>query len=82
MISKWKCPTGSGNWVTLKEASCLLRERLVKLLLNDKNGQRPCFGKTELFDDPHWHDLLFFNEYFDGDDGHGVGGIIRPAGPD
>jgi hypothetical protein len=32
------------------------------------------FGECEKFQtDPHWHDLLLFYEYFDGDNGSGIG---------
>jgi hypothetical protein len=32
------------------------------------------FGASEKFqNDPHWHDLLLFYEYFNGDTGCGIG---------
>ena len=32
------------------------------------------FGGIEKFqNDPHWHDLLLFHEYFHGDNGAGIG---------
>ena len=38
------------------------------------SGQRPVYGAARKFqDDPHWRDLLLFYEYFNGDDGAGIG---------
>jgi hypothetical protein len=66
-------PTGSGNKVTLLEVADELRRRLIRLFLSD-SGRRPFFGDTAKFqDDPAWHDLLQFNEYFHGDNGAGLG---------
>jgi len=40
----------------------------------DGAGRRAFNGEVELFqNDPHWRDLLLFNEYFHGEDGRGVG---------
>ena len=37
-------------------------------------GRRAVLGSNDYFqNDPHWRDLVPFHEYFDGDDGHGVG---------
>jgi hypothetical protein len=37
-------------------------------------GRRPVNGKTEKFQtDPHWRDLVLFYEYFNGDNGAGIG---------
>ena len=48
--------------------------RLVRIFLDDRDGHRPVFGDQRLFqDDPRWHDLLPFHEYFDGDTGRGLG---------
>ena len=71
---KVEFPTGSGNWVNLWDASLLLEHRLVNLFRRDAEGRRPFNGDVELFQqDPHWRDLILFNEYFHGDDGRGVG---------
>jgi hypothetical protein len=51
-----------------------LSSRLIALFLNDERGHRPVFGTTALFqDDPDWHDLIPFHEYFHGDTGAGLG---------
>jgi len=69
-----ECPTGSGVMMNLNEVAHEIRERLIKLFLPDKNGRRPIFGETPKFtDDPKWSELVLFHEYFNGDDGAGIG---------
>lgn len=69
-----ECPTGSGNLMNLQQVSDELSRRLISLFLPDENGRRPCFGDTEKFiSDPKWNSLAQFHEYFNGDDGAGVG---------
>ena len=71
---KVECPTGSGNMMTLWEVAAELERRLIKLFLPKDNGERPIYGDFMKFQtDEHWHDLLFFNEYFHGDNGAGLG---------
>jgi hypothetical protein len=67
-------PTGSGRRSTLLEIADDLSSRLVSIFLEDENGRRPVFGDVPLFqDDPNWHDLIPFYEYFHGDTGQGLG---------
>jgi hypothetical protein len=67
-------PTRSGRWVNLWDASLLLEHRLANIFRRDDNGRRPFNGDVDLFqNDPHWRDLILFNEYFHGDHGSGVG---------
>ena len=48
--------------------------RLANIFLRDASGRRPVFGGQAKFqDDPHWRDLVFFYEYFHGDNGAGIG---------
>jgi hypothetical protein len=71
---KVEFPTRSGNWITLWEASLQLEHRLVNLFRRSPDGRRPFNGGVDLFqNDPHWRDLILFNEYFHGDNGRGVG---------
>jgi hypothetical protein len=71
---KVEFPTRSGNWFNLWEVSLELEKRLVGLFRRDKSGRRAFNGDVELFQkDPHWRDLILFNEYFHGDNGRGVG---------
>ena len=67
-------PTGSGELRTLWEIATDLSRRLVSLFTRDADGRRPCNGASALLQtDPHFRDLLLFHEYFDGDDGAGLG---------
>src|SRR5205823_5488985 len=67
-------PTGSGRQLTLAQVAAEISRRLSAIFLRDQEGRRPAFGKTEkLQRDPHFSDYLLFHEYFDGDDGSGVG---------
>jgi len=69
-----ECPKGSGNMLSLDEVADELRRRLSRIFLRDTHGRRPVFnGNRKLRTDPHFKDYLWFHEYFDGDDGHGVG---------
>jgi len=69
-----ECPTGSGRHLNLIEVAHELAERLISTFEPDAAGRRPVFGGTEKFQsDPHWRDLILFNEYFHGDNGAGIG---------
>jgi len=71
---KIDCPTGSGNPKTLDEVAIFIAKRMITIFLKDKNGRRPVFGGIEKFQsDPHWQDYILFYEYFNGDDGAGLG---------
>ena len=48
--------------------------RLSSIFLRDENGKRPVYGGTKKFqDDPHWREYILFYEYFQGDNGAGLG---------
>jgi hypothetical protein len=67
-------PHHSGRRLTLHEITTELAERLVRIFLDRPDGRRPVFGDLERFQrDPTWHDALLFHEYFNGDDGAGLG---------
>ncbi|WP_113698879.1 MGH1-like glycoside hydrolase domain-containing protein [Nonomuraea lactucae] len=69
-----ECPTGSGRHMTLYEVAEEIASRLTRIFLPDANGRRPVSGGQRAFhDDPHWHDLIEFHEYFHGDTGAGIG---------
>ena len=71
---KVECPTGSGHEMTLGEVATELSLRLIRLFLRNGNGDRPIYGGQRQFqDNPHWRDLILFNEYFHGDNGVGLG---------
>ena len=67
-------PTGSGVQMNLKEVANEVSNRLIKLFINDANGNRPINGLTpKLYQKEHFKDLILFYEYFHGDNGRGVG---------
>ncbi len=68
-----ECPTGSGQYLTLREVADELARRLISLFQRDASGGRPCNRKNSWQLDPHWRDCLLFHEYFDGDNGTGLG---------
>ena len=71
---KVEYPARSGQKLSLGDISQDLRQRLVSIFLVGPDGRRPCFGGNERFQtDPAWKDNLFFNEYFHGDNGAGLG---------
>jgi hypothetical protein len=71
---KVECPTGSGRMMTLWEVAAELSQRLLRIFLRDSSAQRPVYGGTLTFQtNPHWWDLILFNEYFHGDNGAGIG---------
>ena len=71
---KVECPTGSGNMMNLWEVATEISHRLIRIFLQDSSGQRPVYGSVEKFQhDPHWKDLILFYEYFNGDNGAGIG---------
>jgi hypothetical protein len=67
-------PTGSGQKMTLWDVSAELSRRLTRIFLRDEYGRRPVHGANEAYaTDPHWRDLPLFYEYFQGDNGSGLG---------
>jgi hypothetical protein len=71
---KVECPTGSGNFMTLNDVANELSQRLSRLFLKGKDGQRPVLKyHPKLATDPHFKDYVLFHEYFHGDTGRGVG---------
>jgi hypothetical protein len=71
---KVECPTGSGRMMNLFEVSREIATRLTGIFLRNEQGRRPVYGGTEKFQtDPHWRDYILFYEYFNGDDGAGLG---------
>lgn len=71
---KVEYPTRSGNWCNLGEVAASLSRRLSSLFLRGADGRRPVFGGAEKFQtDPNFRDHILFYEYFQGDNGAGVG---------
>ncbi len=71
---KVECPTGSGNYLTLWEVAEELASRLMKLCLRDQTGRIASLGDNpKVQSDPSFRDHLQFYEYFNGDNGCGLG---------
>ena len=71
---KVECPVGSGQMLTLWQVAGEISKRLSRIFLRDADQRRPVFGNIEKFQtDPNWHDLIPFHEYFNGDNGSGIG---------
>jgi len=69
-----ECPVGSGQMLSLKQISDGLCSRLTNIFRRDEKGRRPIFGGYEKMQtDPHFKDHILFYEYFDGDNGRGLG---------
>ena len=67
-------PAGSGKRENLHEIARLLSQRLISLFVRDENGNRPVYGRNELFQsDPQFRDYILFYEFFNGDSGLGLG---------
>jgi hypothetical protein len=68
-------PTNSGQLTTIREAALSVAERLVNIFrLDAKTGRRPYQRQYDKPNsDPHFRDNLQFFEYFNGDDGSGLG---------
>jgi len=68
-----ECPNGSGQMMSLDQVADEIGRRLIGIFL-DRDGRRPVFGSYERFqNDPAWHDLIPFHEYFNGETGMGIG---------
>jgi hypothetical protein len=71
---KIEFPNRSGNFITIKVVADELCKRLKSIFLIDENGRRPLFGENEkLQTDEHFKDYILFHEYFNGENGKGLG---------
>jgi hypothetical protein len=60
--------------LSLKQIADDLRRRLTNIFRRDEHGRRPVFGNYEKMQtDPHFKDYILFFEYFDGENGRGLG---------
>jgi hypothetical protein len=58
----------------LQQVANELYNRVCNLFLRDAQGKRAVFGNYDkLQTDPNFKDYVLFYEYFDGDNGRGVG---------
>lgn len=71
---KVEFPTGSGQTATLREIADALSGRLAMLSLKDGNGRRAVMAAyPSLYADPAESQRVLFHEYYNGDNGSGLG---------
>ena len=64
----------SGNYITLYEASEIIRKRNLSIFTKNENNERPVFGNYNWFyQQPGNENLILFHEYFHGDTSSGLG---------
>ena len=74
MILKWNFQASSGKFLNLWEVASELSHRLINIFVPDAQGRRPMYGGVEkLQNDPHWKEYISFFEYFNGNNGAGLG---------
>ena len=67
-------PIGSDETLSIQEVAQMLTRNLFRIFKADTQGARPLHGSELRYqNDPWFKDLLLFYEYFDGDNGRGVG---------
>jgi hypothetical protein len=69
-------PCLNNQKMTLRDIAKLISDRLVDMFRRDTSGRVPALPENSPFQhDPHWKDLLLFNEYFHGETGEGLGAM-------
>jgi len=64
-------PAGERN---LLEIAGEIANRMISIFTRNEKGERPVYGGAEKFQqDEHWKDLILFYEYYQGDNGAGLG---------
>lgn len=67
-------PASGGTALSFHEIAGDIACRMMRLFELDEKGRRPYLGNEDLFQrDPLWRDHLLFFEYFNGDNGTGLG---------
>lgn len=71
---KVEFPTGSGNFLNLREVAKKLSQRLSGIFIREGEGKRAVHGDSGKYqEDPHFRDLILFYEYYHGDSCKGLG---------
>ncbi|MGB7394554.1 MAG: glucosidase [Pricia sp.] len=71
---KFPYPSGSDHHLNLKDIAFEISKRLIGIFQKDGDGGRPVNRlHKEKYTDEHFRDLILFYEYFDGNNGRGVG---------
>jgi hypothetical protein len=69
-----KITTPDGVEVCAGEMAKYFANAMISIFTRDADGKRPVYARVEKFQhDPHWRDYITFFEYFDGDNGKGLG---------
>jgi hypothetical protein len=64
----------AGGKASLTTLGRRLADRMISIFTRDAKGRRAVYGGSKKFqEDPHWRDHILFYEYFNGDDGAGIG---------
>jgi len=67
-------PFKSGPKMRMKEIACQLAERCASIFVQDATGRRPVHGQCPTYwDDSNWNCETLFYEYFDAENGRGLG---------
>jgi hypothetical protein len=70
-ISLPQDPRGTMN---LFEVAREIANRMIRIFTRNESGQRPVYGGAKLFQrDPYWKDLILFYEFYNGENGAGLG---------
>ncbi|CAZ96010.1 glucosidase [Zobellia galactanivorans] len=71
---KYAYPSGSDKQLNLKEIAFEISKRLIGIFQKNEDGKRPVNLLHEnKYTEKHFEDLILFYEYFDGNNGRGVG---------
>ena len=74
--AQYAFPTGSENALNFKEIAQEISNRLISVFEKNENQQRPVNQlHAELYSHEHFRNLIPFYEYFDGNNGRGVGAM-------
>jgi len=66
--------THDGGTSTPGDLAQTYADAMISIFTRDENGKRPVYADEDKFQhDPHWKDYILFYEYFDGDNGRGLG---------
>lgn len=67
-------PSDSDNQLNLKEIAFEISKRLIGIFKKDEHGNRPVHAlHQEQYTEEHFKELILFYEYFDGNNGRGIG---------
>lgn len=69
-----ECPKGSGDFMNLGAVAEEIQHRLIHIFAKDEEGNRAYNGGNDMLNhDPHFKDYILFHEFFNGNDGRGLG---------